>query len=231
MSGQIVALGGGGFSVDEPRIDRFIGELAGVSDPRVCFLPTASGDALAYIERFEAACGPRGWRGSVLRLFDRQIADVAGYLGEHDIVYVGGGNTANMLAIWRVHGVDVALRAAWEAGALLCGVSAGANCWFEASTTDSYGLGRADALSDGLGFLQGSFCPHLDAEPARRPEYLRQVASGALPGGVACDDLAAVHFSGTTLVEAVAGDATSMAYRVSAADGVAAQEPLQMRRL
>jgi dipeptidase E len=228
---HIVAMGGGGFSDDDPRLDRYVVELAGTSSPRVCFVPTASGDAAAYVERFEDACTSRGWTPSVLTLFDRHVADVAAFLGEQDVIYVGGGNTANMLAVWRIHGVDAALRAAWESGVVLCGVSAGANCWFGASTTDSYGIGRADALGDGLGFLAGSFCPHYDGEPERRPSFHRLVASGALPAGIACDDFAAVHFSGTQLVEAIAAEPRAGAYRVTRSGAEAVEEHLRVRVL
>ena len=113
-----------------------------------------------------------------------------------------GGNTANALAIWRVHGVDVALREAWERGAVLGGWSAGANCWFEDSVTDSYGP-RLRELGGGLGFLAGSFCPHFDGEPERRPTYTRLVRDGVLPPGYAADDDAAFHFEGTELREVV----------------------------
>jgi peptidase E len=228
---HIVAMGGGGFSDDDPRLDRYVVDLAGASSPKVCFVPTASGDATAYVERFEVACASRGWTPSVLTLFERQVADVGAFLGEQDVIYVGGGNTANLLAVWRIHGVDEALRAAWEAGVVLCGVSAGANCWFEASSTDSYGIGRADALRDGLGILPGSFCPHYHGEPERRPSFHRQVASGDLPPGIACDDFAAVHFSGTQLVEAIAADARAGAYRVTPSGGGAVEEHLRVRVL
>jgi len=228
---HIVAMGGGGFSDDDSVLDRYVVDLAGTSSPRVCFLPTASGDAAAYGERFEDACVSRGWVPSVLTLFERTVADVGAFLGEQDVIYVGGGNTANMLAVWRIHGVDDALRAAWEAGVVLCGVSAGANCWFEASTTDSYRIGRSDALNDGLGFLPGSFCPHYHGEPERRPSFHRLVGGGELPSGIACDDLAAVHFSDTQLVEAIAAAPGAGAYRVTRSGGAAAEEHLRIRTL
>jgi peptidase E len=228
---HIVAMGGGGFSDDDPRLDRYVVDLAGTSSPRVCFLPTATGDAAAYMERFEDACASRGWVPSVLTLFERTVADVGDFLGGQDVIYVGGGNTANMLAVWRIHGVDDALRAAWEAGVVLCGVSAGANCWFEASSTDSFGIGRADALADGLGFLPGSFCPHYHGEPERRPSLHRLIAAGDLPGGIACDDFAAVHFSGTLLVEAIASDPHAGAYRLTRSGAGAVEEHLRVRVL
>ena len=228
---HIVAMGGGGFSDDDPRLDRYVVELAGTSSPKVCFVPTASGDAAAYVERFEDACTSRRVDpvgADALRPARRRRR---AFLGEQDVIYVGGGNTANMLAVWRIHGVDAALRAAWESGVVLCGVSAGANCWFEASTTDSYGLGRADALGDGLGFLAGSFCPHYDGEPERRPSFHRWSRRARLPGGIACDDFAAVHFSGTQLVEAIAAEPRAGAYRVTRSGAEAVEEHLRVRVL
>ena len=141
---------------------------------------------------------------------------------------MGGGNTANMLAVWRLHGVDDVLREAWEQGVVLCGTSAGGNCWFEACTTDSFG--PIAPLRDGLGFLEGSFSPHYDAEPERRPTYLRLVADG-FPPGYAAEDAVALHFRGRELVEAIAvGE--GRAFRVErGAGGEAEETPLTPRRL
>ncbi|MDP9330859.1 MAG: peptidase E [Actinomycetota bacterium] len=129
-------------------------------------------------------------------MFDRDDRDLRGFLLSQDAIFVGGGNTANLLAIWRVHGLDAILREAWEAGVVLAGASAGANCWFQASTTDSFG--PLASFEDGLGLLQGSFSPHNDAEAGRRPLFLELIADG-FPPGIACDDLAAVHFLGTEM--------------------------------
>jgi dipeptidase E len=114
---------------------------------------------------------------------------------------------------------------------VLCGQSAGANCWFEASTTDSFLVGQAAPLADGLGFLPGSFCPHFDGEPERRPSFHALVAAGTLPAGLACDDFAAVHFVGTELVEAVASKEGAGAYRVTVGDEGAVEEPVPTRPL
>ena len=131
---------------------------------------------------------------------------------DQDAVYVGGGNTANMLAIWRVHGLDRALRGAWEAGVVLAGLSAGSNCWFEAATTDSFG--PLAALKDGLGLVPGSHSPHYDGEPARRPTFQRLIGAGELPDGYAADDGAALVFHGTDLHEVVASRPAARGYRV-----------------
>ncbi|HEY0389783.1 MAG TPA: peptidase E [Gaiellales bacterium] len=215
MTGRhIVAMGGGGFMMDGRALDDAILALAGKPRPRVCFVPTAGGDSAEKIELFHAAFAGRA-ETSVLSLFWREVEDVDGFLAGQDVVYVSGGNTANMLAVWRVHDVDRALRRAWEAGVVLCGLSAGANCWFEACSTDSFGAGLAP-LHDGLGLLPGSFCPHYDGEPLRRPTYTRWVADGALPAGWAADDGVGLHFEGTELVEAIGESAAGRAFRVEA---------------
>jgi len=226
--GHVVAMGGGGWMMDDPALDRAVLALTDARRPRICLVPTASGDHPSS-ERFLAAFPPAGFDASILWLFDRVVADVDAFLGEQDVVYVGGGNTVSMLAVWRAHGVDRALRAAYQAGVVMAGMSAGANCWFEASTTDSYLLGRADPLLDGLGFVPGSFTPHYGSEPARRPAMLELVASGVLPPGFACDDYAAVHVVDGTLAEAVRSRPDARAFRVTPADGGAREEPLEAR--
>jgi peptidase E len=212
----IVALGGGGFSMEprNPRLDDYVLSLARRRRPRVCFVPTASGDSSSYVDRFLRAFPRRRAETSCLRLFRRDARDVRRALLANDVVYVGGGNTANLLAIWRLHRVDRALREAWRRGIVLCGVSAGALCWFEAGVTDSFGP-RLAPLHDGLGLLRGSFCPHYDGERLRRPTYRRLVASRAVPEGYAADDGAALVFRGRALTEVVASRPDAQAYRVA----------------
>ena len=222
---QIVAMGGGGFSMDGRLLDDHVLGLTGKVRPRVCYIPTASGDGPDRIARFQESLGDRA-EMSVLGLFWREVEDIGRFLLEQDVIYVGGGNTANMLAVWRLHGVDAALRAAWEAGVVLCGLSAGANCWFEACSTDSFGAGLAP-LVDGLGFLPGSFCPHYDGEPLRQPTYTRWVAEGALPPGWAADDGVGLHFVGTELHEAVTERPGGRAFRVEPGS----EQPLVVREL
>jgi dipeptidase E len=207
----------------------FLG-LTGRERPRVCFLPTAMGDAdwaiVAFYERFPAAlCEP-----SHVTLFGVPRADVRGHLLGQDAIYVSGGNTANMLAVWAVHGVDTALREAWGAGIVLGGPSAGGICWFETGITDSFGPELA-LLPRALGFLPGSFCPHYDGEPGRRPAYERQIREGALPAGWAADDAVALHFEGTELVEVVTERDGATAYRVERRGGEVAETPLEARLL
>jgi peptidase E len=228
---HIVAMGGGGFSMNDPVLDRYVLDLVDARRPKVCLVPTAASGMDRYVTRFLGAFPSSSFEPSFLDLFDRTVTDLSAFLGEQDVIYVGGGNTANMLAIWRVHGADLALRSAWEAGTVLCGMSAGANCWFEASTTDSFLVGRADPLADGLGFLPGSFCPHYDGEEERRPSFQALIAAGTLPAGLGCDDFAAVHFVSTELLEAVAAKEGAGAYRVSPVEQGAAEKPVPTRLL
>ncbi len=230
MKPTIVALGGGGFSM-EPRntlLDDFILGLTGRERPRVCFLPTASGDAAQYIANFHASFPPSRAEASHLPLFTRRPGDPRDHLLGQEVIYVGGGNTANALLVWRRHGIDAILREAWERGVVLCGVSAGMICWFEASCTDSFG--PLAALRDGLGFLPGSACPHYDGEIDRRPCYQAMVREG-LPPGYAADDGAALLFEGTRLVEAISSRPNAGAYRVELVDGEILERELPTRFL
>ena len=222
---RIVAFGNASLlpgSTDGP-LHQYLLDLTGEGYPRVCFVGTASGDDAGYIASFYGWFARRA-QATHLGLFDRRIGDIDGFLAEHDLIYVGGGNTANMLAVWRTHGVDAALRRAWQAGVILAGPSAGAVCWFEGGTTDSFSP-EIGALHDGLGFLPGSFCPHYDSESSRRPRYLELVASGDLPEGYAADDGVGLLFRGTTLTEVVAAMPESRAFRVArAASGTGPEE-------
>jgi peptidase E len=205
-------MGGGGFFAD-PRspLDDLLLSLAPAERPRVCFLPTPSGDSDRGIAAFFEAFSKRDCELSCLHLFGTPD-DPVRHLSTQDVIYVCGGNTANALAIWRVHGIDVALREAWERGAVLGGPSAGANCWFECSVTDSFGRDLT-ALHDGLGLLPGSFCPHYDGEELRRPTY-RALVDDGFSAGYAADDDAALHFVGTELREVVSARAGATCYRV-----------------
>jgi peptidase E len=230
---RIVAMGGGGFSMEpeNPLLDEFVVSLARTNHPRVCFLATAAGDADNYVARFYRAFARLSCRPSDLSLFARDVADLQAFLLAQDVIYVGGGSTANLLAVWRVHGVDAILRNAWEQRVVLCGLSAGMNCWFEASVTDSLGPELAP-LRDGLGLLPGSACPHYDGEPARRPTYRRLVATRQLPSGWAADDGAALVFEGQELGEVVASRPQARAYRVEAdGSGEVQERPLAARYL
>jgi peptidase E len=209
-------MGGGGFSMDpdDPRLDAYVLGLARRPRPRVCFVGTASGESEGYAARFfRTFARHHDAVTTELTLFQRTVADLRGFVLEQDVVYVGGGSTANLLAVWRLHGLDAILREALDAGAILCGVSAGMNCWFEASTTDSFGPELAP-LHDGLGFIAGSACPHYDGEPRRRPLYRRLVDAGFPPGHAADDGAALCFTAADELVEAVASRPGARAYRL-----------------
>src|ERR687888_128922 len=222
---QIVGLGGAGRSEDETRrlLAHVVG-LAGTTAPKVCVVPTATGDDADGVLRLYGLL-PADARVSHLPFFPWPPDDLRGFALAHDVIFVGGGNTANALAIWRVHGFDEILREAWEAGIVLTGWSAGMICWFEAGVTDSFGP-QLEGMRDGLGFLPGSACPHYDGEDERRPVYQRLVADG-FPPGFAADDTVGLHFTGTELAEVVTARDGAQAYRVEAGG----ETVLQARRL
>ena len=178
---------------------------------KVCYVPTAAAERADAVVNFYEQ-----WRGrgelSHLSFFPWPPADLREFAVGQDVLVVSGGNTANMLAIWRVHGFDEVLREAWEAGVVLTGWSAGMICWFEAGVTDSFGP-ELDGMRDGLGFLSGSACPHYDTEERRRPVYQRLV-EGGFPPGYAADDCVALRFAGTELAEVVSAREGATAYRV-----------------
>lgn len=232
--GRIVAMGGGGFSMepDNPALDRFVlGQIADPSArPRVCFVGTASGDAQRYVDRFAAAFFALGCRPASLSLFKPPTADLRGFLLEQEVLYVGGGNTRSLLALWREWGLDVIVAEAWRAGVVLAGLSAGAICWFEQGVTDSV-PGELGPLA-GLGLLGGSACPHYDGEAARRPAYHRLVGGGRIASGYGIDDGAALHYVGRRLAGVVASRPGATAYRVErGGEGAVAEVALPVRLL
>ena len=211
---QIIALGGGGFSMEPENhtLDLYVLRQASGDRPLICFLATASGDSSDYIERFYRAFAPHPCVPSHLSLFDPPVADMHRLILQQDIIYVGGGNTKSMLALWREWELDHILHEAWERGIVLAGISAGSICWFDWGLTDSI-PGPLTPLPC-LGFLPGSNCPHYDGEIERRPAYRQAVASGALPDGYAADDGVALHFIGTELDRCVSSRPDARAYRV-----------------
>ena len=210
---QIVAMGGGGFSMEpaNPLLDDYVMGLTGVARPKIAFLGTASGDSVAYADRFRWVFQAPRARATVISTFQRGATDLRDEVLAQDVIYVGGGNTVNLLAIWRAHGLDRILREAWRRGVVLTGVSAGALCWFEGGTTDSYG--PIAPLRDGLGFLPGSFSPHYDGEGDRKPVHRKAIVRG-LPDGYAADDGAAAHFVRRRLVACVASRPNAKVHRL-----------------
>jgi dipeptidase E len=229
---QIVAMGGGGFSMepDNPLLDDFVLSLARRRrKPSVCFVATASGDSDNYVRRFYDAFPPTRAVATYLPLFHRGAGDLTAVILKQDVIYVGGGNTANMLAVWRLHGVERALRAAWNAGVVLAGISAGAICWFEAGITDSFGPSFRE-LNNGLGFLKGACCPHYDGEPGRRPVLHRLLRRG-FQSCYAIENGAALHFVGRRLSGAVSSTPGKRAFRVALSNGGIVETPLPIRFL
>jgi dipeptidase E len=218
---QIVAIGGGGFMAEpyNPLLDRYIVEQSGKDRPAVCYVPTASGDSIVGIADFFAAYTQLACRPSFLPLFRQTIADLGAHLLAQDVIYVGGGNTRNMLALWRLWGLDAVFREAYQRGILLCGVSAGSVCWFQEGVTDSW-AGDLRPL-ECLGLLEGSNCPHYNAEPGRRPAYQRLVGSGAMLPGYAADDGVALHYRDGALHKIASAKPGAKAYRVERSDGAA----------
>lgn len=231
---QIVALGGGGFSMEKEGslLDDYVLSLTGVSRPRVCFLPTASGDADHYVVRFYRRFSP-DCDASHVSLFRRDQGtggvedDLASHLLAQDLIYVGGGNVLSMLGAWRAHGLDAILRRAWRRGIVLCGPSAGSLCWFEQALSAFHGAPR---VVRGLGFLPYSNCVHYDAEPARRAEYHRFVADG-LHAGFAVEDGVALHFRGTDVERAVSSRPDGGAFLVEPCDDGVRETRLQVTHL
>jgi peptidase E len=191
----------------------------------VLFLPTASGDSADYLLTFYRQLGGVDCEPSHLALFDRTSDDPAEVIAAQDVVIVGGGNTANMLAIWRVHGVDRALRDAYARGTILTGWSAGCLAWFEGGVTDSF-TPELGPLRDGLGLLKGSACPHYDSEERRALVYAREIAAG-LPAGIALDDGVMALFEDERLIEVVSGRQDGRAFRVD----MKGEHPLEVRAL
>lgn len=217
---QIIALGGGGFSMEpeNPLLDLYILSQSPNKTPKICFIPTASGDAENYIQGFYHFFRKQNCISSHLSLINPPSRDLEAFLLEKDIIYVGGGNTKNLLALWREWGIDEILRKAWNQGIILAGISAGAICWFEEGITDSFGEGLE--LIKCLRFLKGSCCPHYDGEENRRPSYQKLVGAQYIQSGIAVDDGVAVHFVDQKINEIVSSRPNARAYKVYMEDEV-----------
>src|SRR5436305_7139101 len=223
MRPQIVAFGGGGFSTEAGNrlLDDYVLALARRPRPRVCFVPTASGDADHYVVRFYRSFAPPRCKPSCLSLFRRDRGwagrSFADHLLAQDVIYVGGGSVVGLLGAWRAHGLDEVLAEAWRRGIVLCGPSAGSLCWFAEAVTAFHGRPRR---VQGLGLLPYSNCVHYDAETERRAEYHRFVGDG-MCAGFAAEDGVALHFRGSSLERVVSSRPGAVAYRVEPAeDGV-----------
>jgi dipeptidase E len=228
---QIVAFGGGGFSMerDNTLLDDYVLGLTGSDRPRVCFLPTASGDADHYIVRFYRAFCRSGCETSHVSLFrrDEGAADIHEHLMTRDVIYVGGGSVISLLGAWRAHGLDQTLRRAWQAGVVLCGLSAGSLCWFESGVTAFHGEPQA---MTGLGLLPWSNCVHYDNEPCRDDAY-RSLLRDGMCQGFAAEDRTALHFAGERLARVVSSRPGARAYRMRCVRGRVERRALQTEYL
>ena len=212
---QLVAMGGGGFSMEprDPALDDAALALTGKGVPKVCFMGTANGDTSEDLDAFYAAFPESRAQASHVSLFHRRRDDVAARILGCDLLYIGGGNTANLLALWRLHEVDRWVREAWNSGIVLAGVSAGASVLFEACLTDAFGA-KLTPLSDGLGLVSGSFCPHYD-RGRRRSSRFRQVIGEGMQGGFGVGEGSALHFCERDLVGVFRERPDCVAFRVS----------------
>ncbi len=231
---QIVAFGGGGFSMEAHNalLDDFVLGLTGVDRPKVCFLPSASGDADHYIVRFYRAFSAARCEPTHISLFRRDRgaglgADIASHLLAQDLIYVGGGSIISLMGVWKAHGLDEVLRQCWLNGTVLCGLSAGSLCWFSDCVTAFHG---PPERVPGLGLLPYSNCVHYDGEPARREGYHRFLAEGMAPGYAASDG-AALHFRGESLRSVVSSRPAASAFWVEEVGAEVSEVPLQVRWL
>jgi peptidase E len=213
---------------ENPALDLYVLAQARTPQPKVCFLPTASGDVDRYIVNFYSAFSQHDCRPSHLTLFQRTLA-LRAHLLQQDVIYVGGGNTKSMLALWQAWSISGLLKEAWEVGIVLAGISAGAICWFAQGITDSYASKLA--VLNCLGLLGGSCCPHYDGEAQRRPAYHEFLRRGEVLPGYAIDDGAARHFLGDEIYRVVSSRPNAKAYRVEVKGGFVREEPLPVEYL
>jgi dipeptidase E len=239
MTRRIIAIGGGGFLMERRTslLDEFFVRTTGGRNPRVCFISTGAGDPDEMLAKYYKAFSKLGCRPSHLAFFRKPrrgsipLDQIENRLLAQDAIYVGGGNTRSMMAVWREWGLDHVLRKAWNAGVLLGGVSAGAICWFKFGATDSVlGPGRSSALPC-LGFLPGSCSPHFDGEPHRRGDFRRLISRGNLPSGIGIDDGVAVLYRNRAIAEVVSTRTGATAYRVERTSGTVVVTPLAATRL
>ncbi|MGE8036608.1 Type 1 glutamine amidotransferase-like domain-containing protein [Lysinibacillus sp. NPDC093692] len=221
---QIIALGGGGFSMEpqNPLLDTYILRQSNKANPKICFVPTASGDSENYIASFYSFFDSQPCIPTHLSLFSPPTRDLESFIMEKDIIYVGGGNTKNLLALWKEWSLASIFKTAWHEGILLTGISAGSICWFEEGITDSFG-GELEPIKC-LGFLPGSNCPHYDGEINRRPAYHNLVKANKLSSGIAVDDGVAVHFIDREIHKIVSSKPNGKAYKVSLDKGINEEE-------
>jgi dipeptidase E len=228
---QIIAMGGGGFMMEpeNPLLDQYIIKQAPKARPSVCFLPHASDDAVRNTFRFFKAFSKFDVKLAHLSLFSPETADIESFLMEQDVIYVGGGNTKSMMALWREWNLDDVLCKAYNNGTVLSGLSAGANCWFEQCSTDS--VPGAYRVLPCLGILQGSLCPHYDGEGDRRPSLHKFLSEDKIANGYAADDGAATHFIDGEFARAVSSRPNAKVYQVGKVNGQVVEAAIQTHYL
>jgi dipeptidase E len=223
---QIIAIGGGGFGrvIKDLKIENYIKSQCKSDSPKICFIPTATGDDNQYIENFYKAFDSIGCKTSHIDFFKRTI-NLVEHIKKQDIIFVGGGNTKSMLAVWKDWGLDVLLEKAYKNGVIMCGVSAGAICWFNKGITDSW----ADdlAIMDCLGFVDGVCCPHYDEEPARRPYVKAKLDRADFDECIGVEGNAALHIINEESYKSVNFGVNKNSYRVSLKDNHVTEDPFE----
>ena len=223
---QIIAIGGGGFGrvIKDLKIENYIKSQCKSDSPKICFIPTATGDDNQYIENFYKAFDSIGCKTSHIDFFKRTI-NLEEHIKKQDIIFVGGGNTKSMLAVWKDWGLDALLEEAYKNGVIMCGVSAGAICWFNKGITDSW----ADdlAIMDCLGFVDGVCCPHYDEEPTRRPYVKDSLDNADFDECIGVEGNAALHIINEESYKSVNFGDNKNSYRISLKDNIVDEDPFE----
>ena len=216
---QIVAIGGGGFgrSIGDLKIERYIKNLSSKENPKICFIPTATGDSPDYIDKFYEAFNSLNCKTSHVDFFKRTI-DLETHIMNQDIIFVGGGNTKSMLAVWKEWGLDRILLTAYSEGIIMSGVSAGAICWFEKGITDSWK--DHQAILPCLGFVKGICCPHYDEEPERIPFVKEVLENNQISECIAIEGFCAIHLIDDLPKYSVSFDNDKNCYLVNKKDSI-----------
>lgn len=224
---QIIALGGGGFSMEpeNPLLDLYILHQSTQSSPKICFIGTASGDAENYINRFYESFNKQNCQPTHLSLFKPPVKDIRSFVMEQDIIYVGGGSTKNLIALWKEWELDQILKEAYHNGVILSGISAGSLCWYEDGITDSYG----DILEPihGIGLIKGSHSPHYDGESNRRASFHHFIKEAVIQPGIGADDGVGLHYIDGQLVKIVSSRRPAKAYEVTLKDKQICEKELE----
>tara|TARA_Y100001968_G_C19441874_1_gene762982 strand:+ start:1442 stop:2134 length:693 start_codon:yes stop_codon:yes gene_type:complete len=218
MDKHIIAVGGGGFgrSGEGYKIEKYIISFSKTSKPNICFIPTASGDNDSYKVSFYNTFTRLGCNPSHIDFFKRTV-DLKDHIDKQDIIYVGGGNTKSMLAVWKDWNLDVILKSAYENGVIMSGVSAGAICWFEKGITDSWS--NQLEIIKCLNFVEGICCPHYDEEPSRKPYVKRLIESASIPSCIAIEGDCALHIKNGLPLESISFGENKNSFTVQLSEG------------